>query len=130
MRSFLSGFRSVRLLIVAAGLILFAYSRISNALFYTKTIAEVLRTEDRCVPAGAHFDAATDCVTAIATSGGKRVSRYTAVHLSYTSPADGSSHEGVLIPLGRQATQAEKLRPGDHLQIFANDKNPNDIKAD
>ena len=61
---------------------------------------------------------------------GKRLRRYTTVHLKYTSPADGQVHDGVLIPLGRKATQAERLRPGDHWEILAHDNNPQDIKAE
>jgi hypothetical protein len=113
MRSFLFGFRFVRVLIVAAGLVLLAFSGLKNALFYTKTRAEVLRVEERCVPTGAPVDAATNCAEARANAGGKPVRRYSAVHVRYTSPADGRVHDGVLIPLGRKATQAGKLRPGD-----------------
>ena len=128
MRSFLAGYRFVHVLVVGAGLILLAFSGLKNALFYTKTRAEVLQVEDRCVPTGAPMDAATNCVEA--RSSGKRVRRYTAVHVRYTSPADGQVHNGVLIPLGRKGVQAAKLRPGDRWQIFAHDNDPEDIKAE
>ena len=130
MRAFLFGFRLVPVLVVAAGLVLLAFSALKNALFYTKTRAEVVRIEERCVPAGATLDAAINCASARSNSGGKPVRRYTAVHVSYTSPADGRVHNGVLIPLGRKATQAEKLRPGDRWLIYAHDNNPEEIKAE
>jgi hypothetical protein len=130
MRSFLFGFRFVHVLVIAAGLVLLTLSGLENALFYAKTRAEVIRIEERCVPAGVHLDAATTCAEARANAGGKPVRRYTAVHVRYTSPADGQVYDGVLIPLGRKTTQAERLRPGDHWQIFAHDNNPEEIKAE
>jgi hypothetical protein len=130
MRSFLFGFRFVHVLVVAAGLVLLAFSGLKNALFYTKTRAEVLRIEDRCVPAGAPMHAATNCTETRSRAGAKRLRRYTAVHVRYTSPADGRVHDGVLIPLGRKAIQAAKLRSGDRWQIFAHDRNPEEIKAE
>ena len=130
MRSFLFGFRFVHVLVVVAGLVLLAVAGLKNAFFYTKTRAEVLRVEERCVPTGAPMEAATGCVEARSNSGGKPMRRYTAVHVRYTSPADGQVHNGVLIPLGRKAGQAAKLRPGDRWQIYAHDDDPKDIKVE
>ena len=130
MRSILFGFRFVHILVVAAGLILLAFSGLKNALFYTKTRAEVLRIEERCVPAGSHLNAAINCAGARSSAGGKPMRRYTTVHVRYTSPADGRVHDGVLMPLGSKAIQAAKLRPGDRWQIFAHDNKPEEIKVE
>jgi hypothetical protein len=130
MRAFLFGFRFVHLIVVVLGLILLAASSFRNALDYTATQAQVLRVEERCVPSGAPMKAAMNCEEARLRFGGKRLRHYTAVHVSYTSPADGRVHNGVLIPLGRKAVQAAKLRPGDPWKILAHDDKPEDIKAE
>jgi hypothetical protein len=130
MRSVLFGFRFVHLIVVAVGLILLAASSFRNALDYTATQAQVLRVEERCVPTGAPMGAATNCEEARLRFRGKRLRHYTAVHVSYTSPADGRVHNGVLIPIGRKAVEAAKLRPGDRWKILAHDDKPEDIKAE
>jgi hypothetical protein len=130
MRAFLFGFRFVHLIVVVLGLILLAASSFRNALDYTATQAQVLRVEERCVPTGAPMGAATNCEEARLRFRGKRLRHYTAVHVSYTSPADGRVHNGVLIPIGRKAVEAAKLRPGDRWKILAHDDKPEDIKAE
>jgi hypothetical protein len=130
MRAFLFGFRFVHLIVVVLGLILLAGSSLRNALDYTTTQAQVLRVEERCVPSGAPMQAATNCEEARLRFGGKRLRHYTAVHVTYTSPADGRVHNGVLIPIGRKAVEAAKLRLGDRWKILAHDDKPEDIKAE
>jgi len=76
----------VHLLIVAVGLCLWGYSAANNALNYTKTVAEVERVEDVCVQVGKPLETATNCLEVQADSGGKRMRRYRAVLVRYTSP--------------------------------------------
>ena len=54
-------FVGAQLFVPAIALVLCAFSWTKNALFFTKTRAEVLRGEERCVLAGAPIDAATSC---------------------------------------------------------------------
>lgn len=123
MRSFFSGLRSGHLLVVAGALVLCAVVWLNNAVFYTSTPAEVLRVEERCAVA----DVPTGCAEARAS--GKPVRRQVVVHVRYTSPADGQVHDGVLYPFGAKATEATRLRPGDHWTIFAHDSNSGEIKV-
>ena len=131
MRAFLSGQRIVHLLIVAVGLCLWGYSAANNALNYTKTVAEVERVEDVCVQVGKPLETATNCLEVQADSGGKRMRRYRAVLVRYTSPADGREHRGSVIPIGGQkAVEASHLQPGTRWKILAHDDKPEDIKAE
>ena len=130
MRSFFLALRLGPLLVVVVGLVVLAYSAVMNALFYTKTRAEVVRVEEKCALAKVPVEEATNCPDARAKARGKPVRRFIEVHLRYTSPADGRIHDGTLFPFGAKATQAQKRRPGDHLQIYARDNDPEDIKAE
>lgn len=129
MQSFLSGFRGAQLLVLAAALVLCGISWAWNAVLYTSTQAEVLRVEEQCVIGGEPPETATGCAEARA-SGRKPLRRFRAVHVRYTSPADGQVHRGVLYPLGRKAKEAAMLRPGDQWEILAHDSNAGEIKVE
>ena len=130
MRAFLAGQRVVRLLFVVLALGVWGFSSIKNALTYTAVVAQVEQVEDVCRPADVPIQESTNCVTALATSNGKRLLRHRAVHVRYKSPADGQQHSGVVIPLGKIAAQAANLRPGDRFEILAHDDKPYDIKVE
>ncbi|HUQ83289.1 MAG TPA: hypothetical protein VM076_19200, partial [Gemmatimonadaceae bacterium] len=98
---------------------------------YREVAAEVERIDEVCVPLRASVSEATDCATASARAGGKRLRHYRAVRVRYTSPADGQMHSGVVIPTGGdKAVEASQLRPGDRWTIMAHDDKAEVIKAD
>jgi hypothetical protein len=121
----------VTLAVLIAGLVLWAYSGLKNAISYREVAAKVERVEEVCIPAGATVKEATGCSQAPVASGGKRFSHRQAVYVHYTSPSDGQEHSGVVIPIGGQkAVEATGLRQGDAWTILASKSEPGDIKAE
>jgi hypothetical protein len=129
--AFLNGYRAVTLLTVLVGLVLWAFSAAKNAIDYTEVVAQVERVEHVCRPAGTPMEASTDCASAAAVAGNKKLIRHLAVHVRYRSPADDQEHSGVIIPIGgKNAVQANRLRPGDRWKILAHDDVPDAIKLE
>jgi hypothetical protein len=128
--SFLSGLRGAQLLVLAGALVLCGIAWINNAIFYTRTPAEVLRVEERCFVAGTPKESAINCTDARPSASDQPLRRYRVVHVRYTSPADGRLHDGVLYPTGNKGKQAATLRPGDRWPIFAHDTKAGEIKLD
>ncbi|HUQ80444.1 MAG TPA: hypothetical protein VM076_04880, partial [Gemmatimonadaceae bacterium] len=71
--------RWTRWLIIIAGLGIWAVRRANNARNYREVAAEVERIDEVCVPLRASVSEATDCATASARAGGKRLRHYRAV---------------------------------------------------
>jgi hypothetical protein len=119
----------ILVLMLVAGLAHLAYDSMVNMVSYSKVEARVERVAVLCRPSGRPIEEAVDCGSqGFGRVMGKMIED-TVVYVSYRSPADGSEHQGKVVPFGKsELKRVRQLRPGDAWMVLAHDADPLLIK--